>query len=334
MNFQRLSWLLSAWLWLAASGPARGALPAQLEQDFGEFLSQVRYLITPEERKAFRALPDSEKPRFIQEFWARRDPDPSTPHNELKDIYFGRIAAADRLFVGEGAPGWMTDRGRVYVLYGPPSERSTTRPTQLSAAARDTASSPRCYEVWSYRGYQVIFVDQKCRGSFSLETVDLGPLYDLSIAKDTAQKPIRPRSEEAPSYDFDIALRQKKTEEVRFEGLVEIAIPYASIWFIVEGGKYVATYEIQLELKDSQNVLRWQYSGKQDLALSPEELRQNQKNKYQIAIPILIEKDVAALRVGKNNLLVALKNTKVNELVRKTAEFTLTSEPEGPEKRS
>jgi hypothetical protein len=165
-------------------------------------------------------------------------------------------------------------------------------------------------------------------------TVDLGPLYDLSISTDTAQKPIVPQKETSPLYDFEIHLKTRKPAEGKFEALVELAVPYNAIWFVVEGGKYVASYDVRLELKDGRNITRWEHTSKHDLSLTAEELRQNQQNKFRLDIPMTIDQDVAALRAGKNKLLVELKNTKVNEVVRKTAEFALDAEAETPEKKS
>jgi len=100
-------------------------LERQLDPENAEFLSKVNYIITKEERKIFLELPDEEKESFREEFWKRRDPDPSTEENEFKIEYFNRIERANELFHGEGRPGWMTDRGRIFVLFGPPSDRMT-----------------------------------------------------------------------------------------------------------------------------------------------------------------------------------------------------------------
>ncbi|HEX8183322.1 MAG TPA: GWxTD domain-containing protein, partial [Blastocatellia bacterium] len=82
----------------------------------------VNYIITDEERKAFKALKtDEERDQFIEQFWLRRDPDPDTPENEYKDQYYERIQYANEHFTS-GIPGWKTDRGRIYVTFGKPDE--------------------------------------------------------------------------------------------------------------------------------------------------------------------------------------------------------------------
>jgi hypothetical protein len=130
-------------------------------------------------------------------------------------------------------------------------------------------------------------------------------------------------AQEKPSFDFDVTLRRKKTEETRLEAFVDISIPYTSIWLSFEGGRFMTTFEIRLELKDSQNVLRWETTVSYDLALTSEELKQKMTSRYEVAIPVLIEKDAETLSRGKNTLLVLLKNKKVGEEIRKKVEFSL-----------
>src|SRR2546422_11644372 len=85
----------------------------------------VAYIITDEESKAFKKLQtDDERERFIEEFWRRRDPDPDTDENEFKEEYYERIAYANEHFAS-GIPGWKTDRGRIWIMYGKPDERET-----------------------------------------------------------------------------------------------------------------------------------------------------------------------------------------------------------------
>jgi len=82
----------------------------------------VAYIITNEERAAFKALKtDEEREQFIEQFWLRRDPSPDTVENEFKEDHYERIAYANERFAS-GIPGWKTDRGRIYILYGKPDE--------------------------------------------------------------------------------------------------------------------------------------------------------------------------------------------------------------------
>ncbi|GAH84100.1 unnamed protein product, partial [marine sediment metagenome] len=81
----------------------------------------IRYIITPQEERIFREMPPEDRGEFIMDFWARRDSDPSTPENEFRSQYYTRLAVADKAFRA-GIPGWMTDKGRIYILLGPPTD--------------------------------------------------------------------------------------------------------------------------------------------------------------------------------------------------------------------
>lgn len=81
----------------------------------------VPWIITPEERASFHLLRnDNERNAFIEQFWQRRDPNPTTGKNEFQDQYYRRVLAANEKFSTSSRPGWRTDRGRIYILYGPP----------------------------------------------------------------------------------------------------------------------------------------------------------------------------------------------------------------------
>jgi len=138
-----------------------------------EFLSKVRYIITSKERKIFLELPDSEKEQFIEEFWKRRDPDSDTEENEFKMEYLNRVEKATELFVSEAKPGWLTDRGRIYILFGPPMERLTY------PMGADTYT--HCREIWYYGAFPVVFVDSTCTGIYSLITYDLSSIRELNL---------------------------------------------------------------------------------------------------------------------------------------------------------
>ncbi len=98
-------------------------LRKELETPYKKWLNEdVGYIITDEERKAFKRLStDDERENFIEAFWLRRDPTPDTEENEFKEEHYRRIAYANERFAS-GIPGWKTDRGRIYIVYGPPDE--------------------------------------------------------------------------------------------------------------------------------------------------------------------------------------------------------------------
>jgi len=140
--------------------------------------NDVAYIITNEERKAFKALAtDDERENFIEQFWRRRDPNPDTEENEYRDEYYERIAYANEHFAS-GIPGWRTDRGRVYIAHGKPdsveahpSGGSYDRPSWEGGGS--TTTYP--FEIWFYRhldgvgdGLEVEFVDPTGTGEYRL----------------------------------------------------------------------------------------------------------------------------------------------------------------------
>jgi len=127
----------------------------------------VSYIITDEERSAFKKLQtDAEREQFIEQFWTRRDPTPGTAENEFKQEHYRRIAYANEHF-STGIPGWKTDRGRVYIVYGPPDEIEDHR--------NETTKAP--YQLWRYRYIQGIgknviiqFTDRTRTGEYVMDS--------------------------------------------------------------------------------------------------------------------------------------------------------------------
>lgn len=151
----------------------------ELKKAYKDWLDKdVTYIITDEERKAFKKLAtDDERERFIEEFWRRRDPDPDTEENEFKEEYYERIAYANEHF-SSGIPGWKTDRGRIWIMYGKPDEREThpmggsyERPSYEGGGS--TTTYP--FETWFYRylpgvgsGIEIEFVDPTGSGEYRI----------------------------------------------------------------------------------------------------------------------------------------------------------------------
>jgi len=83
----------------------------------------VLYIITPQERTAFLLLgSDAQRERFIEQFWSRRNPSGAAGDNAYRAEHYRRIAYANQNFGAGKAPGWKTDRGRIYITLGPPDE--------------------------------------------------------------------------------------------------------------------------------------------------------------------------------------------------------------------
>ncbi len=114
----------------------------------------VRWIITDEELSAFKKLANnSERDVFIEGFWQRRDPTPDTAENEYKEEHYRRIAYANEHYAA-GMPGWRTDRGRIYIMYGPPTSIDSHPmggPYQRPADEGGGQTSTFPFEVWRYR---------------------------------------------------------------------------------------------------------------------------------------------------------------------------------------
>ncbi|HWG39648.1 MAG TPA: GWxTD domain-containing protein, partial [Candidatus Acidoferrales bacterium] len=114
----------------------------------------VRWIITDEELSAFKKLQNnSERDTFIEGFWQRRDPTPDTAENEYKEEHYRRIAYANEHFAA-GMPGWRTDRGRIYIMFGPPTSidaHPMGGPYQRPAEEGGGQTETFPFEVWRYR---------------------------------------------------------------------------------------------------------------------------------------------------------------------------------------
>src|SRR6516225_6043455 len=152
-------------------------LRKELETPYRKWLNEdVAYIISDEERAAFKRLQtDEEREQFIEQFWLRRDPTPDTVENEFKEEHYRRIAYANERYAS-GIPGWKADRGRIYIMYGPPDEieshpsgGSYERPAEEGGG--ETSTYP--FEQWRYRyidgiGQEIIieFVDTCMCGEY------------------------------------------------------------------------------------------------------------------------------------------------------------------------
>jgi len=155
------------------------ALKQEIGRVYRKWLDEdVRWIITDQERGAFKQLSnDEERDQFIEAFWQRRNPNPDSPENEYKEEHYRRIAYANEHFAA-GVPGWKTDRGRIYIMYGKPDEIEShpsggfySRPAEEGGG--ETSTFP--FETWRYRylegvGQEIIveFVDPCMCGEYHM----------------------------------------------------------------------------------------------------------------------------------------------------------------------
>jgi len=116
---------------------------AEMPKEYQKWLDEdVHWIISDRERETFLRVSSNEmRDKFIVAFWDRRDPTPGTPENEFKEEHYRRLAYSNMHFAGS-TPGWKTDRGRIYVIYGPPNRIEANITT-------DKGTYPT--EVWHYR---------------------------------------------------------------------------------------------------------------------------------------------------------------------------------------
>ena len=157
----------------------RRSLEKELNRPFEKWLKEdVFYIITSEERAAFKRFQNAEeREQFIEQFWIRRDPTPDTAENEYREELYRRIAYANEHF-GSGKPGWKTDRGRIYITFGPPDEREMhpmggfwDRSMELGGGSTQTHP----WEKWRYRyiegmenNVEIEFVDKGMTGEYRM----------------------------------------------------------------------------------------------------------------------------------------------------------------------
>jgi GWxTD domain-containing protein len=163
---------MAAW----RSEPPQGgsaAAPPQTDRaetsPYDKWLNQeVVYIIDDDERAAFQKLTaDEERKKFIEQFWLRRDPTPGTTANEFKEEHYHRIAYSnERFWTASGRPGWQTDRGHMYIVYGPPDE--------IESHPSGGVDSPPS-EIWLYRHVEgigdnlfITFIDPTKKGDYHL----------------------------------------------------------------------------------------------------------------------------------------------------------------------
>lgn len=182
-------------------------LPSPMPAPWEKWLTEdVVYIITTDERAEFEKLTnETDREQFVEQFWKRRDPTPDTVQNEFKEEHYRRIAFANAHFQAS-APGWKMDRGRIYIVYGPPDEidaHPSGGSYQRSASEGGGTAFMYPFEDWRYRFIEGIgnnvairYVDETLDGTYrmlSAKAAKVGPPVlvqptstgiDLSVALD------------------------------------------------------------------------------------------------------------------------------------------------------
>jgi len=296
------------------------SLEKRLEPEHADFLAKVRYIIIEQERRIFLELPLEEKDAWIDEFWRRRDPDPDTEENEFRMEYFNRIEQASELFKTEPRPGWLTERGRIYILFGPPMDRITY------PMGGDPYS--RCREIWYYGSFPVVFVDETCTGQYKLISYDLTPirelnllyLHELGLAESRSQQTL-PGDQDF--YDFKWRVRKNIVRGDRLEGEIFITVPYTSIWFSNLENRLATTLVLHLDLRNGEEEVVWEHNESFSVEVTEKELSAKKGSQLKIAVPFVLTDELDRLRFGINRLAVSLVNSTSGEQMSKVRDFKI-----------
>ena len=158
----------------------KSAIKERLDGVYKKWLNEiVPWIITDEEQSAFKKLSNNtERDIFIEQFWQRRDPTPDTAENEYKEEHYRRIQYANEHYAA-GLPGWKTDRGRIYIMYGKPDSIDSHPmggPYQRSQEEGGGQTETFPFEVWRYRYLEALnqqeveieFVDDCSCGAYTM----------------------------------------------------------------------------------------------------------------------------------------------------------------------
>jgi len=204
------------------------------------------YIITNEERIVFNALrTDQERQQFVEQFWKRRDPTPDSMENEFKEEHYRRIAYANERY-GSSSQGWKTDRGRIYITFGPPDETE-------SHASGGGSNSTYPFERWRYRYLEGI------GNNVEIEVADTTLSGNYKMAVDQSEKSVLfSASNAVPAFENGLS----KVPKVRFselEAVVNIGIRYNALpmktrtdFFKLTGFTVLSNVSLLFDLKDLQ----------------------------------------------------------------------------------
>ncbi len=312
-------------------------LEKRLDPTSEEFINITHYIISDSERKIFLELPPWERENFIEDFWKRRDPFPQTAVNEFKELYMQRIETANKMF-SKGKKGYLTDRGRIYVLFGPPDEIIRSEGGQYIDPFADartvqlpTREGIKPMETWIYRNIltalqeriyvRLDFSDVDGTGDYKLVT-DLresvpGTIStiltpNLTLLHELNKEEFMKRSfkGEKPLFDFNYQFKKVKSKEGNL--VVRLEFPLKSLYFEREGGFLKATLIVNLQILDLSEKVIWEFRKDYPFSLIESEVSIGKINSWIIDIPV-----TKILPKGFFNLYIAVVNTVGKEEIKK-----------------
>jgi GWxTD domain-containing protein len=218
----------------------------QLQLPWRKWLNEdVTYIITDAERQAFKQLStDEERQQFAEQFWLRRDPTPDTVENEFKEEHYRRIAYANERYGWSGIPGWKTDRGRIYVTFGPPDEIDS-----------HPSGQPFPFEDWRYRYIEGIdnnvtieFVDTTLTGEYHMAMDPAGPGHGTNFERLNQFVQLQ-RPPDVKFRELDDAIGKRTTYNIL---PMQVRIDYVR----VTESSVLANFSVQFDNRDLQFQFR------------------------------------------------------------------------------
>ncbi len=236
-----------------AAACASTRIERQLDAKSRDFVSKARYIITADERKTFLALPAEAREAFVADFWRRRDPSPLTAENEFKLEYYKRIELSNRLFSGGGSPGWLQDRGRVWITLGPPDNRETY-PRGVTFYGVPT-------EIWWYGFFPLVFVDERWVDDYRLDPSSATQLSSLTQAQHQWNLPVERlakdygRTRTATLAGLEVRIGKDEAGSARFV----VVLPYRNIWMKSKGDGFETSLDVDLKVVDGSGAEVWSF---------------------------------------------------------------------------
>jgi GWxTD domain-containing protein len=209
-----------------------------------EFFRKTRLIMLKEEIKVYKHLPDqAAREEFIKEFWEKRDPNPETAENEAKIEFDARVEFIQRWFSEKmgRSHGLDSDRGKVYLLLGPPDERTTDERTMRDRFGNYIRVK---VENWVYHYDQLFlqFIDQKGYGEYYLRSWP----PDLLNAMEDAKFKIYSAGTTREKFEFKATYKDNK---------IEIKIPTEYINFDEKDGKMNASFKTTVRIYRENEIV-------------------------------------------------------------------------------
>ncbi len=230
------------------------------------FFRLVQPIMTKREEKIFKSLSHQERKEFMRDFWLSRDPDPSTPQNEFYQEYMRRVRIAAKFFREGSKPGWLTDRGRIFVVLGPPDIREAHPFVNIGRI--------RGYEIWIYERFRLRleFVDREGNGFYMLTSYTPSLWYYVEQGKRTLFLAEKGRV----LKEFPVIWLRVK------EGKLEVEVPARSLSFRKEKDRFETHFLLEAVFFSRQGGSR-SYREEKRVSLRKKEVR---KKSFKFYFPL------------------------------------------------